>query len=284
MIALVEEDEVPIADNIIRAVFSLKKNVDLSEHIVEKTGYGKVIDTKGSVLLGKMSFQIIAPEEEEFTTDWFSLVPDADHSPNTGIKINLDITTHYQKQSTFRFTKLFTGTLIGEIFKAPMAKTGIYKAKVRAYPVDKVKEIIDWDDVIAKGGPDDVHDKILTLQAEEVDTKDDGTYELSLPPGMYDVLIDAPGYLDQIYIQIEITAGKTTDLGYIELLAGDVNKDGKIEISDIGIVMNIYGVNDTDTSYELRCDFNNDKRVEISDMGILMNNYLKTRNIKKGVI
>ncbi|MCI9366445.1 MAG: hypothetical protein HFJ54_08115 [Clostridia bacterium] len=52
-----------------------------------------------------MSFQITAPEEEEFETSWFSLVPDTEHSPNTGIKINLDITTYYQKQSTFRFTQ-----------------------------------------------------------------------------------------------------------------------------------------------------------------------------------
>lgn len=105
MTALVEEDEIPLADNIIRAVFSLKKSADTSEHIVEKTGYGKVVDTKGSSLLGKMSFQITAPEEEEFTTDWFSLIQDTEHSPNTGIKINLDVSTYYQKQSTFRFTQ-----------------------------------------------------------------------------------------------------------------------------------------------------------------------------------
>ena len=54
-----------------------------------------------------MSFQITAPEEEEFETSWFSLVPDTEQSPNTGIKINLDITTYYQKQSTFRFTQDF---------------------------------------------------------------------------------------------------------------------------------------------------------------------------------
>jgi len=283
MMALTEEDETPLADNIVRAVYSLKKDASLSEHIVEKTGYGKVVDTKTNVLLGKMSFQIIAPEEEEFTTDWFSLVEDENHSPTTGIKINLDITTNYQKKTTFRFTKQFTGTVIGEVFAAPMASQGIHKAKVRAYEADKVKEIFDWNDVIAKGVPDDIHDKLLTLTpTEEVDTNDDGTYELSLPPGIYDIVIDKPGYLDQIYIEIEVIAGKTKDIGYIEILAGDINKDGKIEISDVGILMNVYGINDTDTDYEIKYDFNDDKRVEISDMGILMNNYLKTRDIKKG--
>lgn len=285
MTALTEEDETQLADNIIRAVFTFYPPINTSEHIIEKTGYGKVINTnvEGGVLLGKMSFQITASEEEEFTTDWFSLVPDTEHSPNTGIKINLDITTYYQKQSTFRFTKQFTGTLIGEIFKAPTAEKNIHKAMIRAYPVNKVKEILDWDTVLAGKVPDDVHDRLLTLQAEEIETNDDGTYELSLPPGIYDVLIDSPGYLDQIYIQVEVTAGKTKDLGYVELLAGDINKDGKIEIEDIGILMKMYGINDIDTDYEEKYDFNDDKKVEIEDVGILMKNYLKIRNIQKGV-
>lgn len=105
MMALVEEDDTPLADNIIRWVISFFPPINTSEHIIEKDEYGKIIDTKGGVLLGKMTFQIIAPEEEEFTTDWFRLVKDEEHSPTTGIKINLDVTTYYQNQSTFRFTK-----------------------------------------------------------------------------------------------------------------------------------------------------------------------------------
>lgn len=283
MEALIEENETPIADNIIRAVYSLKKDASLSEHIVEKEGYGKVVDTKKSVLLGKMSFQITAPEEEEFTTDWFSLVEDENHSPTTGIKINLDILTNYQKKTTFRFTKQFTGTVIGEVYAAPMAKLGKHKATVRAYKADKVKEIIDWNDVIAKGPEDKVHEQLLTLTPEgEVETNDDGTYELSLPSGTYDILIDTPGYLDQIYIEIQVEAGKTTDLGYVELLAGDINKDGRIEILDVIRLMSIYGNRKGDTNYKIECDLNRDEEVEILDKIVLMTNYAKERNIKRG--
>lgn len=72
-----------------------------SEHIVEKTGYGKVLDTKGSVLIGKMSFQMT---EDVFDANWFHLVESADTYPMTGIKINIDGVHNFQKSSSFRFT------------------------------------------------------------------------------------------------------------------------------------------------------------------------------------
>ena len=72
-----------------------------SEHIVEKPGVGKIIDTKGSVLIGKMSFQMT---EDIFDASWFSLVESNNTYPKTGIKINIDGIHNFQKQSTFRFT------------------------------------------------------------------------------------------------------------------------------------------------------------------------------------
>ncbi len=72
-----------------------------SEHIVEKPGVGKIIDTKGSVLIGKMSFQMT---EDIFDASWFSLVESNNTYPKMGIKINIDGIHNFQKQSTFRFT------------------------------------------------------------------------------------------------------------------------------------------------------------------------------------
>ena len=89
--------------NVIRGIFSFDPPVTSTdnEHIVDKDGVGKVINTDGGVLLGKMSFQMTA---EEFDVSWFELVKDSNYSPETGIQVNIDGIKHYEKQSVFRFT------------------------------------------------------------------------------------------------------------------------------------------------------------------------------------
>lgn len=85
----------------IRAIFSFNPPVEEREHIIDKEGIGKVVNTDGGVLLGKMSFQMTA---DVFDATWFNLVATEDTSPRTGIKINIDGTHYYEEQSTFRFT------------------------------------------------------------------------------------------------------------------------------------------------------------------------------------
>lgn len=85
----------------IRAIISFNPPVEESEHIIEKDGIGKVVNTDGGVLLGKMSFQMTA---DVFDVSWFSLEESEDSSPKTGIKINIDGSQYYEAQSTFRFT------------------------------------------------------------------------------------------------------------------------------------------------------------------------------------
>ena len=85
----------------IRAIFSFNPPVEEREHIIDKEGIGKVVNTDGGVLLGKMSFQMTA---DVFDATWFNLVAIEDTSPRTGIKINIDGTHYYEEQSTFRFT------------------------------------------------------------------------------------------------------------------------------------------------------------------------------------
>lgn len=87
--------------NVIRGVVSFHPPVTESEHIIDKEGIGKVVNTDGGVLLAKMSFQMT---EDVYDASWFHLVEDSDNSPTTGIKINIDGTKYYEKQSTFRFT------------------------------------------------------------------------------------------------------------------------------------------------------------------------------------
>lgn len=93
----------PEGDNLIRAVISFNPPVNVSEHIIEKDGIGKVVTTSGGVLLGRMSFQMTA---DVFDVSWFSLVENEADSPMTGIKINIDGIHNYQAQSTFRFSDM----------------------------------------------------------------------------------------------------------------------------------------------------------------------------------
>lgn len=86
----------------VRAIISFDPPVTESEHIKEKDEIGMVVDTTGDVLLGKMSFRM---KLDQFDISSFKLEASDSSSPKTGIKINIDGgTTHYEDQSTFRFT------------------------------------------------------------------------------------------------------------------------------------------------------------------------------------
>lgn len=84
----------------IRAIYSFNPPVEETEHIIEKEGIGKVVNTDGGVLIGKMSFQMT---EDTFDASWFKLKESENASPKTGIKINIDGSKYYEAQSTFRF-------------------------------------------------------------------------------------------------------------------------------------------------------------------------------------
>ncbi len=274
-------DFMQISDDlgILDITISLNPPVQESENIVDLgDGIGKVVDTGESLLIGKISFQLT---EEKFNTQWFNLVESQTSSPLTGIKINIDGTNMFENQSTFRFTDTLEGSIKGQIYTAPTANLKKYTATIKVYPSDEVKKIINWDEVENTTG-DDLHDKLLSISEKRINTNDDGTYEMSLPMGTYDILIDKPGYLDQIYTEIQIKPGETVDLGYAELFAGDVNKDGIIEILDASLIMNSFGIIESDIAYDTKYDFNEDKQIEILDVSLLMSNYSLERSIVRG--
>ncbi len=94
---------IPTKKGEIRGVVTFAPPVEEKGHIVEREGVGKVIDTKGGVLLGKMSFQMKTPE---FDISWFHLVEDKLGSLKTGVKTSSDGTKYYQSATTFRFTDI----------------------------------------------------------------------------------------------------------------------------------------------------------------------------------
>lgn len=83
--------------SVIRMVISFETPVEDSTNIKNET----LISSGKSVLLGKMSFKMMA---DEFDISGFNLIPDATTSPTTGIKINIDVKNSYEEQSRFIFT------------------------------------------------------------------------------------------------------------------------------------------------------------------------------------
>jgi len=65
------------------------------------------------------------------------------------------------------------------------------------------------------------------------------------------------------------TGGNTIDLGNIELIAGDVNNDGEINIADFTYLAGRYGSAKGDERYTVQADLNSDDKVNIQDLAIL---------------
>lgn len=115
-------------------------------------------------------------------------------------------------------------------------------------------------------------DDVTATAGETAGTVDTatGAYAIEVADGKYDVVIGKPGYLYKTYADVEV-AGADKDLGAIELFAGDINTDGKINISDIGALLKDYQKDE----FSVASDLNDDGKVNISDIGVLLRKYQK---------
>ena len=171
------------------------------------------------------------------------------------------------------------GIIKGTIYTiSTESTTNIHKSDIRLYKSSDVATIINWEDVVAGSG-DDIHDQLLTLTSQNYKTNDDGTYEIYVIPGTYDILLDKPGYLDHIYASRTVTDGATVDLGYKALVAGDFNKDGAIQGKDLALLMGVYGANDVDAIFDEQYDLNEDKAIQGKDLALFFTNYYELRKI-----
>jgi len=201
---------------------------------------------------------------------------------------------NYLKHLTRKTTKEYKvkihrpyGTIRGSIQTTPTKRTtGKNKAKVLLYENNKTTEVLDWDDVITKfnkGGAniDKVNSSVRKLKENILlETQDDGTYETVLIPGVYDILIDKEGYLDHIYIFVEIEENEIIDLGNKALIAGDIDKDARINNTDIVMLYQKNGNKEGDINYSLKYDLDNDTRINNSDIVIIYQNNSKKREIE----
>lgn len=168
------------------------------------------------------------------------------------------------------------GTIKGQIHT--QSSIDNHTADIRIYKSEDVSKEINWG-TVKQGDTDNIHEQLLELPHQEYKADVDGSYQIYVIPGRYDVLIDRPGYIDEIYTKREVTENEEENLGEKELTPGDVNKDGVIQIIDLSILMNAFSTESTDSAYETRCDFNEDSEIQIIDLSILMSNFSKYREI-----
>jgi hypothetical protein len=236
-------------DNYLQYVFSLNiPPISGSEHIasymVDEEGepearYKITTGADERVLLGRFSFRLFSGKVEE---DTFYLASGAT-TPTTGIKVAIDGINSYQDPSVFRIiTQEPAGTIIGSI--ETMNWEEIYIANVKVYRTN----VVDWENLY---GHEEL-DEIETVKT--VTTNEDGTYEIGLPLGKYDVLIDKPGHLDYVIEDVIIENEKVEDLGHTALIAGDYNKDGMVDGEDTTILYRHYGEQE-ELSSEYKIDY-----------------------------
>lgn len=225
-------------------------------------------------------------EEKDFESDIpLEFILNKLGEPDTKLTIKITAEDNKTTSSYEVIIKRPYATIKGQIYTEPTKNTTQKsKANIKVYSSDKTKEIINWEE--AKNNPlsaigDEVNKKLneITPIGGIYETNDDGTYEVIIIPGKYDILVDKAGYLDQIYINIEIEKETTKDLGYQELIPGDVNKDGLVEILDKVILTKLNGKSSIDEAFNQACDFNDDEIIEILDKTVLTKNNGQKRNV-----
>nr|WP_270049657.1 dockerin type I domain-containing protein [Thalassolituus pacificus] len=63
------------------------------------------------------------------------------------------------------------------------------------------------------------------------------------------------------------------DFGQIELLAGDINQDGAIDIADFTFLSGRYGTQQGEESYVQAADLNKDTVINVQDLAILASHF-----------
>lgn len=114
---------------------------------------------------------------------------------------------------------------------------------------------------------------------QQVETQEDGRFFVSVTPGEYDIVVTKQSYLEYRLTNIKLELGEEIVLDDINMYAGDINGDGKIEISDLTALTYNYGDVNEDSTLSIY-DLNEDGIVNKEDRNILKGNYNK-KNVTK---
>lgn len=119
-----------------------------------------------------------------------------------------------------------------------------------------------------------VYDKITKQEITKASANEDGTFEMEISLGEFDIVIKKEGYLKYTLTNVKLTDGieEKVDLGEFKIYAGDINGSGEVELDDlVAINDKINYESETNTIYDL----NGDGKVDILDRNMLKANYGK---------
>ena len=105
-------------------------------------------------------------------------------------------------------------------------------------------------------------------------TYDDGSFDIQVAAGIYDVLVKGDHTLAVLLEDVEIPYGNfTNDLDFGTLPEGDANNDNVVTSTDFFILRFAYNTMEGDPNFDPRADFNNDGVVTSTDFFLLREHY-----------
>lgn len=189
-------------------------------------------------------------------------------------KITIIVTSESKKQTNEYIIDIKRpfATIKGNVYTAPTATIEKYTADIKIYKSEEVDAVIDIAD---SSNRTKIHEALVGLKSQDYKTKEDGTYEIYVIPGKYDMLIDKVGYIDHIYTFGNLSEGDTKELGQKDLIAGDINKDGIVNAIDTALIKSVYGIGKENAAFadNIACDFNEDEKINAVDLAIALSNY-----------
>jgi hypothetical protein len=120
---------------------------------------------------------------------------------------------------------------------------------------------------------------ILTIDGRQVTvvTDENGRFEFEgLRDGDFTISLASENYVQSCQAA-NVAEGAAVDLGSIELLAGDINADGNIDIADFTYMAARYRSNQGDSDYDAKADLNKDGTINIQDLAILGSHFGSTQ-------
>ncbi len=98
----------------------------------------------------------------------------------------------------------------------------------------------------------------------------DGTLQVFLPQGTWDLAIKADRTLQRVVRSVTIPASGTVN---VSLTAGDADGDNEVTLLDFGVLVSAFGSILGEPGYNPSCDFDGDEEVTLLDFGILVRSF-----------
>lgn len=126
-----------------------------------------------------------------------------------------------------------------------------HKVGINVYKAD----LAEWEsisDIYGTSYEDPfTYEKLSKIPKEaQMQSQDDGNFEIYIIPGKYDLQIERPGFLDYIYSDVEVAEGDKVDMGEFRMAAGDTNRDGVITLEDISLTKKVMDMEENDPSFK----------------------------------